>query len=114
MHSKCRPNDMPSSITASSDIVAVVPSTATPPQGSLLQATPLGDLKQRSVRGGLVAILAQGMTFVLQTGSTIALARLLSPSDFGLQGMVVAMTGFLSLFRDAGLSVATVQRDHLT
>lgn len=41
----------------------------------------------------------------------MVMARLLTPEDFGLQGMVVAITGFLSLFRDAGLSAVTVQRD---
>src|SRR5262245_20859062 len=54
------------------------------------------------------------MGFVLQTGSTMVLARLLSPEDFGVQGMVFAMTGFLNLFRDAGLGVASVQREVLT
>jgi O-antigen/teichoic acid export membrane protein len=72
------------------------------------------ELKMRSVRGGLIALSAQGMKFVLQMGSVMILARLLSPEDFGLQGMVVAMTGFLLLFRDAGLSMATVQRDVIT
>jgi PST family polysaccharide transporter len=38
------------------------------------------------------------------------LARLLTPHDFGLVGMVTACTGFLGLFRDAGLSMATIQR----
>ena len=76
--------------------------------------TTTAGLYQRSVRGGVVAVVAQGLTFVLQLGSTIVLARLLSPEDFGLLGMVVAMTGFLSLFRDAGLNVATVQREVLT
>ena len=71
-------------------------------------------LKERSVRGGGIAVLAQGLTFIVQAGSTILLARLLSPEDFGLQGMVVAMTGILALFRDPGLSVATVQRQGLT
>ena len=52
--------------------------------------------------------------FVLQTGSMIVIARLLSPEDFGLQGMVVAMTGFLTMFRDGGLSVASVQQEGLT
>jgi O-antigen/teichoic acid export membrane protein len=75
---------------------------------------PTGELKHQSVRGGGVAIIAQGLMFVLQTGSTMALARLLSPADFGLQGMVLAMTGFLTMFRDAGLSVASVQREVLT
>jgi PST family polysaccharide transporter len=44
----------------------------------------------------------------------MVMARLLVPEDFGLQGMVVAFTGFLSLFRDAGLSAVTVQRETLT
>jgi O-antigen/teichoic acid export membrane protein len=72
------------------------------------------DLKGRSVRGGVVAIIAQGIKFALQTASMMILARLLSPEDYGLQGMVVAITGFLGLFKDAGLSLATVQRDEVT
>ena len=42
------------------------------------------------------------------------LARLLSPKDFGLQGMVAALTGFLTLFADAGLASATIQRLEVT
>ena len=42
------------------------------------------------------------------------LARLLSPDDFGLTGMAATLTGFLGLFRDAGLSAATVQRREVT
>ena len=72
------------------------------------------DLKLISVEGGLVTVCAQGARFVLQTATTIVLARLLSPEDFGLQGMVVALTGFLGLFRDAGLGTATVQRPEVT
>jgi O-antigen/teichoic acid export membrane protein len=70
----------------------------------------LEDLKQKSVVGGFAAVAAQAAKFVLQTTTTIVLARLLTPQDFGLQGMVVAFTGFLALFRDAGLGAATVQR----
>jgi O-antigen/teichoic acid export membrane protein len=42
------------------------------------------------------------------------LARLLDPKDFGLVGMVTAITGVLSLFRDFGLSSATIQRVEVT
>ena len=42
------------------------------------------------------------------------LARLVAASDFGLVGMVAAFTGFLTLFRDVGLSTATVQRATMT
>lgn len=44
----------------------------------------------------------------------MVLARLLSPKDFGLVGMVAAFTGVLGLFRDFGLSAATVQRVEVT
>jgi PST family polysaccharide transporter len=47
-------------------------------------------------------------------GSTILLARLLMPSDFGLIAMVTAITGFVAKFKDAGLSTATVQRKDIT
>jgi len=44
----------------------------------------------------------------------MVLARLLSPTDFGLVGMVTALTGILNLFRDFGLSTAAVQRATVT
>jgi O-antigen/teichoic acid export membrane protein len=78
-------------------------------------ARPASDeLKRKSVRGGFVAVAAQGAKVLLQTGTVVVLARLLSPEDFGLTGMVATLTGFLGLFRDAGLSAATVQRLDVT
>lgn len=68
------------------------------------------DLKGRSVRGGAVTLFAQACKFVLQTGSTFILARLLTPQDYGLIGMVSAVTGFVLLFKDMGLSMATIQK----
>lgn len=44
----------------------------------------------------------------------MVLARLLDPKDFGLVGMVTAFTGVLGLFRDFGLSAASVQRASVT
>jgi len=68
------------------------------------------DLKGRSVRGGAVTMAAQGARFFLQMGSTVVLARLLTPQDYGLIAMVTAVTGFVAMFKDMGLSMATVQR----
>jgi len=79
-----------------------------------LAQPPLADLKRRSVRGGFATLSAQGIKFVIQTATTMVLVRLLSPQDFGLQGMVVVVTGFLGLFQDAGLGMATVQRLEVT
>lgn len=68
------------------------------------------DIKGRSVRGGAVTMVAQICKFILQMGSTIVLARLLTPQDYGLVGMVTAVTGFIAALKDMGLSMATVQK----
>jgi PST family polysaccharide transporter len=57
---------------------------------------------------------AQAAKFALSLASTVILARLLSPRDFGLVAMVTTVTGFLLVFKDAGLSIATVQREGIT
>ena len=68
------------------------------------------DLKQRSVRGGIVTIVAQASKFSLKFGSTMILARLLVPEDYGLIGMATVIIGFVEYFKDLGLSTATIQR----
>jgi O-antigen/teichoic acid export membrane protein len=72
------------------------------------------DLKARAIRGGFAKVCSQGVNFALRVGSLMVLARLLDPKDFGLVGMVTAFTGVLNLFRDFGLSTATVQRVEVT
>ncbi len=71
------------------------------------------DLKGRSVRGGVVTVVAQMLRFCLRLGSMAVLGRLLTPDDFGLIAMVTAVTGFVMLFKDLGLSMATVQRSEI-
>ena len=72
------------------------------------------DLKRHTISGGVVTISAQIAKFVLNLGSTVTLARLLTPRDFGLVAMVTAFTGFLTVFRHAGLATPTIQREHIT
>src|ERR1700741_1604882 len=79
-----------------------------------LLADHTGDLKGKTIRGGLARLCAQGANLVLRVGSLMVLARLLGPKDFGLVGMVTAFTGVLNLFRDFGLSAAAVQRTTVT
>lgn len=71
------------------------------------------DLRQRSVRGALVTLTAQGGKVVLSVGSTIVLARLLVPAEFGLVSMVAPIVGFVGLLKDLGLSAATIQQDRI-
>ncbi len=70
--------------------------------------------KERALRGGFVTLAGQATMFVLRTGSMMALARLLMPEEFGVVGMVAVVTGFFNLFKDVGLSMATVQRENIT
>jgi len=72
------------------------------------------DLREKAIRGGFARVSAQTIFFVLRVGSLMVLARLLDPKEFGLVGMVAAFTGVLNLFRDFGLSTATVQRASVT
>ena len=50
-------------------------------------------------------LLRQGVQLI----TTFALARLLSPADFGLLGMALVIIGFVSLFRDLGTSSAVIR-----
>ncbi len=72
------------------------------------------NLKQQAIRGGLAKICAQVANALLRLGSLMVLARLLDPVDFGLVGMVTAVTGVLSFLREFGLSTASVQREKIT
>lgn len=72
------------------------------------------DLKGRSVRGGGITLLSQIVKFVLHMASTMVLARLLTPQDYGLVAMTTAIIGFAALFKDLGLSAATIQQKEVT
>ena len=72
------------------------------------------DLKGRSLRGGALTLTSQGVQFTMQTVSTVVLARLLTPADFGLVAMVTAVTGLATAFADFGLSEATIQRKDIS
>ena len=72
------------------------------------------DLKGRSVRGGLLTLSSQGAQFLMQSISTVVLARLLMPADFGLVAMVTAITGLGQAFADLGLSEATIQHPEIS
>jgi PST family polysaccharide transporter len=68
------------------------------------------DLKKRSLQSGAVTLGSQAIQFILQLGSTMILARILSPEDYGINAMAVAITGFAAIFSNLGLSTATIQR----
>jgi O-antigen/teichoic acid export membrane protein len=71
-------------------------------------------LKQKSVHGILFMFGAGGVDFVIRLASTFLLARLLSPTDFGLVAMVISVTAIAERFSELGLSTATIQCRELT
>ncbi|MEJ2239585.1 MAG: lipopolysaccharide biosynthesis protein [Gemmatimonadales bacterium] len=71
-------------------------------------------LKTLALRGGAVTMATQTMSFAFTLGATAILARLLTPADYGLIAMVTVIVGFMTMFKDFGLSMATVQRAELT
>jgi len=74
----------------------------------------LHDIGTRAVSGGFVTVGAQAAKFVLNLIAAAVLARLLAPREFGLVGMVLGVTGLVGLFKELGLSTATVQRETIT
>ena len=83
------------------------------------QTKPLSDdsthnLGRRTIHGGAVVFGSMLMQKLVGLVILAVMARLLTPEDYGLLGMVFAMTMFLQIFADMGLPLATVQKADLT
>ncbi len=66
------------------------------------------DLKFQAVSGAKWSGASIAYTTVLQFITTAILARLLSPSDFGLLGMLIVVIGLVGFLADAGVSNALI------
>jgi PST family polysaccharide transporter len=71
------------------------------------------DLRRRSVHGAAITVSSLAGKFLVNVGSTMVLARLLTPQDFGLVTMVLTVTVMIMIFRDLGLATATIQSPSL-
>lgn len=61
-----------------------------------------------------VSALGRSGGQLVQVLALIVLARLLAPADFGLLAMVMAIIGIANIFRDLGLSAATIRAPEIT
>lgn len=71
-------------------------------------------LGARAARGALVTGGSQAVRLAVQVLSVVVLARFLSPSDYGLVAMVLAVIGVGEILRELGLSPAAVQAPTLS
>lgn len=72
-----------------------------------------GTLGRSVVRGVSWTLFGSWASAVVQIGTTMVLARLLTPADFGLMAMALTLTVLVTQFRQLGLSQAVVQRTDL-
>jgi O-antigen/teichoic acid export membrane protein len=74
----------------------------------------MNNLRQRTLVGlgwtGAARLLGQ----FVQLGTTVVLARLLSPKEYGLLGMVLVFTGFANYVADMGLGASIIQNTTLS
>lgn len=71
---------------------------------------PGATLSQRVARGGVWVFALRIANRLLRFASTIILARVLAPKDFGLFGIALLAMSALDTFSQAGLNVALVQK----
>lgn len=71
-------------------------------------------LGRRAVSGGMVVVVSQVLKNMLRLGGAILLARILVPKDFGIVAMVAAITNFIAMFKDMGLSMATIHQAEIS
>jgi PST family polysaccharide transporter len=69
---------------------------------------------QRSLRSGAVSIGGRAINAGIQVVSVLVLARLLSPEDYGLVSMVIAITGFAPNLVSLGTPDVVAQRARIT
>lgn len=67
-----------------------------------------------AAKGAKVTLIGQWSKLVIQLGSTVLLARILAPSDFGLYSMIIALAGLATMLGDFGLSTASIQAKEIS
>ena len=71
-------------------------------------------MRWTAVRGVGITIFASGASFVVQIGATVILARLLTPTDFGIVTMVTTFSLLFCSFGLNGFTELILQREKVT
>ncbi len=72
------------------------------------------ELRSKTIRA--IGHLGLGGAFgkIISLATTLVLARLLSPADYGLMAIAMVVVGFISFFNEVGIGSAIVQKAKLT
>ena len=84
------------------------------PSDILSLGTVQAELRTRSVRSGLIAAVGRVAQGAISLGAVAVLARVLTPSDFGVVAMVVPITTVVSMTMHRGLHYAILHEEELT
>jgi O-antigen/teichoic acid export membrane protein len=77
------------------------------------QAFVASDLERRTVGGVAWSGGSRVLQQVVQFATTVVLARILTPEDFGLVALIIVFTGFATVLLDFGFAAALIQRLHI-
>jgi O-antigen/teichoic acid export membrane protein len=72
------------------------------------------ELRRLAVRGAAAAVSAAALALAAQVVSTVILARLLTPADFGVVAMVTTFSLLLMSFGTSGFSEAVIQPEEIS
>lgn len=72
------------------------------------------DIKQKAVKGMLWSFIERFGSLLILFVSNVVLARILSPDEFGIVGILMAFVLFSSILTDGGLGNALIQKKNLT
>lgn len=79
-----------------------------------LATGPSAGLRRSAVRGAGATVLGAGISFAVQLGAMVVLARILTPADFGVVAMVATFSLLLEAFGMAGFTEAILQGENIT
>jgi len=71
-------------------------------------------LQKKAMHGMLWNLAERSSVQIVQFGISLVLARLLSPAEFGMVGMLMVFTALAQVFLDAGFSSALIQKKEVT
>ena len=73
-------------------------------------APPPADLTGAVVSGVLWKAATRGVSLATRVATVVVLARLLTPTEYGVAGMAIVVASFAALLTDPALGAALVQR----